>query len=273
MILAVAINKGGVGKSTTCGNLAAVAYERGQRVLIVDADNQGNAALSFGINPDDFDLTIYDALTEQAHPDECIYRLYGEEPDGPCIDLMPAGDEMAVFEIDVLIDQENFDYRFEHMRRMLTRVSSDYDAILIDTPPNIGVTVGNVLTAADGVLVPFHPERYSMRSLTKILQAIQDFRTVQNSRLKFVGTFPVLVDSRTILHTDTIAEVEKYSREAGFTMFQTMIPRSIRVSASVSYKGQPLVMASPDDPLADLYRRLWDEVLENQQTREEERKA
>lgn len=269
MIIAIGINKGGVSKSMTCACLSGIIYRDDGRVLIVDADNQGNVSMAFGINPDDFDLTLYEAITERAHPDECIYRLHGDEPDGPCIDLLPSGDKMALFENHALAGND-FDGRFDHLRRMLARVSSDYDYILIDTPPNVGVTVGNILTAVDGVLVPFYPESFSLRSLVKMLQQVNDFQAVKNGRLKFFGAFPAMVDKTTGFHSEIIEEAKDYAGEVGFTMFKTAIPRSIRVAKSVGRKGQPIVMTRPYDPISLKYRKLWREVLASQKKYAEE---
>lgn len=264
MILAISNNKGGVGKSTAVSMLSSILYQKGKRVLIVDTDNQGNAALAFGINPDTYPTTTYDALMGRKRPEDCIYAILENSPTDElhpdaCIHIMPAHDAMAMFEFEVLTDATVWDEKFEFLRRVLAPIAHQYDVILIDTPPNVGLTIGNVLTAADGVLVPFQPERFSMRSLTKILEQIKEFRQM-NDRLQFIGLFPVLVDKRTKLHLDVIEQAREYAEAGGFTMYETMIPRTIRFASAVSYNQKPLALVDPNDPLVQLYADLWAEI-------------
>src|SRR5690606_22298175 len=179
-IIAISTNKGGVLKTSLTTNLAGV-LSKTNRILIVDTDNQGNAALSFGKNPDQFERTIYDVLLEGIDPKKAIYNVYEN------IDLLPANDDMAFFEFDVLTEVDRYPEPFALLKNALEPIQDDYDFILVDTPPNLGLTQGNVLSFAKEVLIPFQPESYSMRSLVKILKAIDDFRERHNPNLSEIG--------------------------------------------------------------------------------------
>lgn len=264
MILAFSNNKGGTGKTETCANLAAVLFRQGRRVLVVDTDDQGDASVMFGLNPDDAELNIYHALTGEAHVDDCIYRVVSDEagtPDGPCIDILPSGDDMAVFELRVLGDSALWDRRFDYLKNILTPIAADYDAILLDTPPAIGLIAGNVMNAAHGILVPFQPEPHATRSLVKVLHQFRIFEDL-NDRLEFIGMFVTMADMRTNLHRDIADAARAYADEEGFTAYDTIIPHSIRYSSAVYYKDAPISLIDPEHEMAKAYADLWAEIEE-----------
>lgn len=254
MIIAISTNKGGVLKTSITTNLAGIMSAEGRRVLIVDTDNQGNCALSFGRNPDAAAPTTYDVLIGKATAEKAIINVYRN------IDMIPANDDMAFFDFDVLREPK-YPAPFGMLRRAMEPIRTAYDVILIDTPPNLGLVTGNVLAAADRVLIPFQPESYSMRSLIKIIQAIDDFRQQHNPGLAVLGVVATLVDARTTLHSQVIQEARRFCAENGIRMFDTVIPRSVRFAAAVAYDRLPATLADAKNPIVAAYRQLYREVF------------
>ncbi|MBM7717189.1 chromosome partitioning protein [Bacillus thermophilus] len=253
-VIAVSTNKGGVLKTSITTNLAGVYSLEGKKVLIIDTDNQGNAALSFGLNPDNFDSTIYDVLVDGLPPNQAIVNAYEN------IDLMPCNDDMAFFEFDILTKINQYPQPFQLMRKHLEPILSNYDVVLIDTPPNLGLTQGNVLSFADHVLIPFQPESYSMRSLVKILKAIDDFKERFNQGLSVLGVVATLVDRRTYLHSQILQECRAYCINNGITLFDTIIPRTVRFASSVAMDGLPATLTDRNNPLIASYFELAKEM-------------
>lgn len=253
-IIAISTNKGGVLKTSLTTNLAGV-LSKTNRILIVDTDNQGNAALSFGKNPDQFEMTIYDVLLQGVHPKKAIYKVYKN------IDILPANDDMAFFEFDVLTEVDRYPEPFALLKNALEPIQDDYDFIIIDTPPNLGLTQGNVLSFAKEVLIPFQPESYSMRSLVKILKAIDDFRERHNPSLSVLGVVGTLIDSRTVLHSQVLQECRAYCFNNSIRMFDTIIPRTVRFASSVAYEGLPATLTDKNNALVASYFELVKEML------------
>lgn len=252
-VWAVSTNKGGVLKTSLTTNLAALLSEKA-RVLIVDTDNQGNCMVSFGRNPDQADPTIYDLLLKNTTAKKAIVNVYKN------IDMLPANDDMCFIDFDVIGNLKKYKAPFSLLKDALQPVQDDYDYILIDSPPNLGLVQGNILSAADRVLIPFQPEPFSMRSLVKILKAIKDFKEKHNPALSILGVVPTLVDSRTNVHSDILQECRKYGAQNGITVFKTVIPRTVRFAASIAYDGKPATLTShrKDVPY---YDELLQEVL------------
>lgn len=254
MIIAISTNKGGVLKTSLATNLAGVISKTGKKVLIVDTDNQGNVSLSFGLNPDNFKKTLYNVLVEGIPAKNVIQNVYEN------IDIIPSNDDMAFFEFDVLTNLKKYPQPFHLLRGSLKNIHSNYNYVLIDTPPNIGLTQGNVLAYADGVIIPFQPEVYSMRSLQKIMEAIRQFKEDHNPRLTIIGVVATLVDSRTVLHSQVLQECRRFCHENGIRMFETVIPRTIRYASSVAYENLPATLSDKENPLIQSYYQLWGEL-------------
>jgi chromosome partitioning protein len=256
-VIAISTNKGGVGKTSLTTNLAGVLAQQGKKILIVDTDNQGNTALSFGHNPDNFDNTIYDVLVSGVDPKEAVIPVYEN------IWMLPANDDMSFFEFDVLQDRKKFPDVYVLLRNALAKIEADYDHILIDTPPNLGLTQGNVLCASDEVLIPFQPENYSMRSLQKILQAIENFKDKYNPDLSILGIVGSMVRRQTVLHSEIMQLCRQFATKYNVRCFDTVIPQSIRFAASVAYDRLPAVLsADKSNELADYYVELMKEIQE-----------
>ncbi|MDF2788592.1 MAG: parA [Neobacillus sp.] len=254
-IIAVSTNKGGVLKTSITTNLAGALCEK-NKVLIIDADNQGNVLISFGINPDTIELTLYDVLVDGLDPQKAIINVH------PNIDVLPSNDDMSFLEFDVLSNREQFPEPFKLLSRAMKGLEDKYDYILIDSPPNLGLVQGNVLSYAESVLIPFQPENYSMRSLVKILNAIKNFKEKYNAKLEIKGVVATLVDSRTTLHAEVLQQCRKFCFENGIRMFETVIPRSVRFAASIAYERKPATLTDKKNPLVSAYFDLLEEVEE-----------
>lgn len=254
-VIAISTNKGGVLKTSITVNLAGVLASQKKRVLIVDTDNQGNCLLSFGLNPDEEKNTIYDVLVAGISPAAAIRKVHDR------ISVIPANDDMSFFELDVLGNAKKYSAPFQLMRKNLEQIRRDFEYILIDTPPNLGLTQANVLTFADRVLIPFQPEQYSMRSLVKIVEAIRDFREKQNPDLDILAVVPTLVDSRTVLHSQVLQECRRYCQAHGIRITETVITKTVRFAASVAYDRLPLTLADPKSTAAQIYEKLGKELF------------
>lgn len=235
-VIAVSTNKGGVLKTTTASNLGSVLAKNGKRVLIVDTDNQGNAALQFGVNPDHLELTIFDVLAKKAKASDAIVKLPYH---GVLLDLLPANDDMTYLEHDIWFNHNPKDASpYLRLREALAPIINRYHYVIIDTGPSLGLATGNALAAADAVLIPFQPETNSMRSLLKIISAIGEYRAL-NPNLSIMGVMATLVDKRTTLHKDVIHECQQFCAKRGVRMMDTLIPKAIAFAASVHYHDRP----------------------------------
>lgn len=255
-IIAVSTNKGGVLKTSITTCLAGALTTKDKKVLIIDTDNQGNVLVSFGINPDNVEMTVYDVLVDNVDPKQAIINVH------PNIDVLPANDDMSFLEFDVLSNREKYPEPFKMLQTALGSLHTEYSHVLIDSPPNLGLVQGNILTYADSVLIPFQPEGYSMRSLIKILNAIQNFKEQHNPSLGILGVVATLVDQRTTLHSEVLQQCRKYCFENGIKMFDTVIPRSVRFAASVAYERKPATLTEAKHPLVQAYFDLLKEVEE-----------
>lgn len=234
--IAISTNKGGVLKTSLTVNLAGVYAKKG-KVLIIDADNQGDVALSFGINPDRLENNLYNVLVDELDYHEAIYNVAEN------IDILPSNDEMEFFEFDILTNIKKYNNPFFLIKNRLKGIIDEYDYILIDTPPSMGLVHGNVLCFADDVLIPFQPESYSMRSLIKVLKSISTFKQEHNPYLNVLGVVGTLVDGRTVLHSQILQECRKYCMEHNIKMFDTVIPKSIRFPASIAFEKMPATLS------------------------------
>jgi len=256
-VLAISTNKGGVLKTSLTTNIAGALCENGKNVLIIDADNQGNVMLSFGRNPDDCELTLYDVLVDGLQAEKAVTNVYTSK--NAKIDVLPSNDDMAFFEFDVLTDRKQTE-PFMLLKKAVASLVDQYDIILIDTPPNLGLTQGNVLTFADYVLIPFQTENYSMRSLVKILNAITSFKDKYNPDLSVLGVVATLVDQRTTLHSEVLQKCRRYCYERDITFFDTVIPKSVRFASSVAYEGLPATLTDKKNKLVSSYYELLNEM-------------
>lgn len=247
-VIAIANQKGGVGKTTSSINLGACLATLGQKVLLIDIDPQGNTTSGIGINKADIRYCIYDILINDAHPQEVIQKT---AIDG--LDIIPATIQLAGAEIELVptISRE------VRLKKALQLVRDNYDFILIDCPPSLGILTINSLTAADSVIIPIQCEYYALEGLSQLLNTIRLVQRHLNKQLSIEGVLLTMLDARTNLGLQVIEEVKKYFKEK---VYQTIVPRNVRLSEAPSH-GKAIIEYDPRSKGAEVYMELAKEVL------------
>lgn len=253
-IYTVAMNKGGVGKTTLITNIATV-MSFSKKVLLIDMDGQGNASMAFGMNPVRFSNTIYDVLLNGKSIENAIVSLSDN------LDLLPANYDMNFFEIDVLPNLSKYKKPFELLKKAIEPIKDEYDYIFIDNPPSIGLVAGNSLIASNKVIVPFVPEPFAKNGLVKVLETINDVRKRDNPTLEVSAVVGMMIDKRTVLHRQLLNEAKEYCESKGIPFAETTIPRTITYANDTAYRGKPSTWDNWDDTDFE-YFRLIQEVFQ-----------
>jgi chromosome partitioning protein len=242
-IIACANQKGGVGKTTTVVNLATYLALAGDAVLVVDLDPQGNATSGFGLDRGEIDQSVYEALIEDALIGEMILATAI-----PGLSIVPSSIALAGAEVELA----PLPQRERRLSRILSEVRGDYDYVVLDCPPSLGLLTVNALTAADAVIIPIQCEYYALEGLSQLIATINLVRNHLNPDLAIKGVVLTMYDSRTNLSAEVNAEVRKH---LGAAVFDTIVPRSVRLSEAPSY-GLPIALYRPDSKGADAYALL-----------------
>ena len=248
--IAIANQKGGVGKTTTSVNLSACLAYLGKRTLLIDIDPQGNASSGVGINKREIEGCIYDVLIEDEPMLSYIHETKIEN-----LWIVPATMSLAGAEVE-LVSAISREVR---LKRALDEVKGSYDYIIIDCPPSLGLLTINALTAADGVLIPVQCEYYALEGLSQLLSTVRLVQKHLNKELVIEGVLLTMLDARTNLGLQVIEEVKKYFREK---VYRSIIPRNVRLSEAPSH-GKPIILYDVRSRGADTYTELAREVIKN----------
>lgn len=247
-IIAIANQKGGVGKTTTSVNLAASLGVLEKRVLLIDADPQANATSGLGIDVEQVEVGTYQIFEHSVSAKDAIINTAS-----PNLDLLPAHIDLVAIEIE-LVDKEEREYM---LKKAITDLKSDYDFILIDCAPSLGLLTLNALTAADSVLIPIQCEYFALEGLGKLLNTIKSVQKIHNPALDIEGLLLTMYDSRLRLSNQVVEEVKKHFDEM---VFKTIIQRNVRLSEAPSY-GESIITYDAGSKGANNYLSLAEEII------------
>lgn len=247
-VISLANQKGGVGKTTTSVNLGASLAELGQKVLLIDADAQGNATSGTGIRKAEIEQDIYDILVNDVPLKEIIKTTEREN-----FDIVPATIQLSGAEIELTSQMA----REKRLYNAVNSVRDEYDYILIDCPPSLGLLTINAFTASDSILIPVQAEYYALEGLSQLMNTIKLVQKYFNRNLAIEGVLMTMLDARTNLGNQVVAEVQNYFKDK---VYQTVIPRNVRLSEAPSH-GKPIIDYDSKSKGAQTYLALAKEVL------------
>ncbi len=248
-IIAVANQKGGVGKTTTAINLSACLAELGQRVLVIDADPQGNTTSGLGYEKNDLEHTLYDLMLGQCSVYDCT--IENDFVDN--LDIWPSNINLSGAEIE-LLDVPEKEYI---LKNEVAKIRGSYDFIIIDCPPSLNMLTVNAMTTADTVLVPIQCEYYALEGLTQLMHTVNLVKERLNEKLEIEGVVFTMYDARTNLSLEVVENVKENLDQ---NIYKTIIPRNVRLAEAPSY-GVPITIYDPRSAGAENYRMLAEEVL------------
>ena len=247
-IIAIANQKGGVGKTTTAINLSACLAEKGMRILTVDIDPQGNTSSGLGIDKNNITNSIYQMIIGQCSLEECCIKNFYDN-----LDVLPSNVNLAGAEIELIgVDQREY-----ILKNALDKIRDDYDFIIIDCPPSLSTLTVNAMTAADTVLVPIQCEFYALEGLTQLIHTINLVKKRLNPTLDIEGVVFTMFDARTNLSLEVVENVKQNLKQ---NIYKTIIPRNVRLAEAPSH-GLPINLYDGRSSGADGYRQLADEVI------------
>lgn len=251
-IIAVANQKGGVGKSTTAINLSACLAEKGKKVLAVDMDPQGNLTSGLGVDKDSVEKSIYELIIGEVDIKKVINKEVLEN-----LDIIPTSIDLSAAEIELIgVDDKEY-----ILRNAIDQVKDQYDFVIIDCPPSLSMLTINAMTTADSVIVPIQCEYYALEGLSQLIHTVELVKNRLNSKLEIEGVVFTMYDARTNLSLQVVENVKDNLQQ---NIYKTIIPRNIRLAEAPSY-GLPINKYDPKSTGAESYMRLADEVIEREE--------
>ena len=247
-IIAIANQKGGVGKTTTTINLSACLAEAGKRVLTIDMDPQGNTTSGLGLDKEQAEKTIYEILIGEASIEECIVHTEVKK-----LDVVPSNVNLSGAEIELIgVDEKEY-----ILKKQVEKIADRYDFILIDCPPALSMLTVNALTTATSVIVPIQCEYYALEGLSQLIYTINLVKERLNESLEIEGVVFTMFDARTNLSLQVVENVKEHLNQH---IYKTIIPRNVRLAEAPSF-GQPITLYDPKSTGAESYRKLAKEVI------------
>ena len=247
-VIAIANQKGGVGKTTTAVNLSACLGKKGKKTLLIDIDPQGNTTSGLGVDPREVELSVYDAIINDVDIEETLIKTDFDD-----LWICPANINLAGAELELVAKPE----REYILKKAIAKVKDKFDFIFIDCPPSLGLITLNSFAATDSVLVPIQCEYYALEGLSQLTNTIKMVKKALNPALSLEGVLLTMFDARTNLSIQVVDEVKKFFPEK---VFKTVIPRNVRLSEAPSF-GQPIIEYDKHSRGAECYMQLADEVI------------
>ena len=249
-IISIANQKGGVGKTTTSINLSTILAKKGKKVLMIDADPQGNASSGVGINREEIELSVYDILINDVKIEEVVKKTNIKN-----LDLCPSNINLAGAEVELVSVMS----REHRLKEKLNEIKDNYDFIIIDCPPSLGLITLNAFTASDSVLIPVQCEYYALEGLGQLLNTISLVKKHLNKDIEVEGALLTMYDIRTNLSNQVVKEVKNYFNEK---VYKNVIPRNVKLSEAPSY-GMPITIYDPRSKGAKSYEKFVKEFIKN----------
>lgn len=253
-VISIANQKGGVGKTTTAVNISAILAKRGKKVMLIDADPQGNASSGLGLEKD-MESSLYDVLINDANIEDTL-----QDTEIKTLKVCPSNMDLAGAEVELVSEMS----REQRLKEKLDEVKDTYDFVIIDCPPSLGLITLNAFTASDSVLIPVQCEYFALEGLGQLLNTINLVKKHLNKSLEIEGAVLTMYDMRTNLSNQVVKEVKRYFEDK---VYKTVIPRNIKLSEAPSF-GMPIIMYDAKSKGARAYEKLSRELLKNTESRE-----